>query len=424
MIPVTVRLFLGVDILDGSLTDPAPPNADVIRIGNDARYSKTLGGRPFRVIERQYAVFARASGELVIPPVQFQGLVADDSGSNQTFGGLFNQGRRVRTISDQTVLQVAPPNPGSAGRNWLPATNVEINELQPPAGSVVVGEPFTRQIVVSGTGVRAEQLPDLNFDDVPDLRQYPDKVTRENSFTQSTLTGVMGQGIALIPTKPGTVTVPEITIPWWDVASDELKVAVLPGWTLEVAADGSASTTTTNGNAATPSRTGDDPGQQTSTESDSRFWKWSSIILGTLWLLTVVVLVVRHLAVRQTQSANTEEDKFSQAQILEKLHRACRQNNAAGAYSAMHEWVREHSGPGDSPSILDWSERAAKSDLKNAIRELENHLFSAASSNGKERLWSGKALQKCLPDMASLAARRQGEPDPIIADLYPAAEGR
>ena len=94
------------------------------------------------------------------------------------------------------------------------------------------------------------------------------------------------------------------------------------------------------------------------------------------------------------------------------------------AYGAMQDWVRQQAGPGTSLSMEDWIAGAPENSLKGAIRELENHLFSAASINGNQHQWDGNSLQKCLPDLLRLAARSKGGPDPVITDLYPATSGR
>ena len=51
-------------------------DAVVERLGEDRRFSASLGDQTYQVIERDYAIFPEKSGELYIPPVQFRGRVA------------------------------------------------------------------------------------------------------------------------------------------------------------------------------------------------------------------------------------------------------------------------------------------------------------------------------------------------------------
>ena len=66
-----VRLLRSVDVVDGTLTEPSATNAVLHRLGRDISYTTDRDGQAYRVLERRYALFPQASGELVISPVAF-----------------------------------------------------------------------------------------------------------------------------------------------------------------------------------------------------------------------------------------------------------------------------------------------------------------------------------------------------------------
>ncbi|MCB1642737.1 MAG: BatD family protein, partial [Xanthomonadales bacterium] len=55
-ITLTVRLYYGVALSDGSLSEPSSDSAVVSRIGRDEIYASQVGGRNYQVLQRRYAV--------------------------------------------------------------------------------------------------------------------------------------------------------------------------------------------------------------------------------------------------------------------------------------------------------------------------------------------------------------------------------
>ena len=40
--------------------------------------------------------------------------------------------------------------------------------------------------------------------------------------------------VGIVPTRAGTLTLPEISIPWWNTQTDREEVAIIPAMTYEV----------------------------------------------------------------------------------------------------------------------------------------------------------------------------------------------
>ena len=76
-ITYVVRLFLAVDIREGSLSEPELRNAVVIRLGDDVQYQVDRFGRSYHVVERRFAIFPEISGTLSLPPPVFKGQLPE-----------------------------------------------------------------------------------------------------------------------------------------------------------------------------------------------------------------------------------------------------------------------------------------------------------------------------------------------------------
>ena len=75
---------------------------------------------------------------------------------------------------------------------------------------------------------------DITLEVLKIIKLYQNKAEVANHSTPHGITGSRQETIALVPTKPGTVALPEIRIPWWDKDKQQVQYAVLPATRLVV----------------------------------------------------------------------------------------------------------------------------------------------------------------------------------------------
>ncbi len=312
----TIRLYLGVDVIEGSLSEPEVDNAVIERLGRDSGYEAMRGGRRYRVVERRYAIFPPTSGEMVIPPIRFQGRLSD--GGSRMLDGLFDQGRPVGVRSRELRIPVRPRPAAFTGAHWLPAQELTLSEdWGAPASELRVGEPLTRTLRLEAKGLGGTQLPELEMAAPDGIRTYPDQAQASSQVTPQGVVGTRGRRIALLAGRAGGVTLPAIAVPWWDVDEERQKIASLPARTLTavpapVTADGLAH------------------GER------SGVWQGVSTALAIAWLVTV--LGWWHSARRRHGVAEGEAPPPKRARPRAALERACAQGDAAAATAALLAW--------------------------------------------------------------------------------------
>lgn len=280
----TVRVFDGVGIRQGALTEPEASGARIEPRGETRTSEQVVAGRRYVVHERDFAVFPQSSGAVTIPPVILQARIPDEDGARRSpfggsafddmfgddlfaemfarmraggFGGslldrMMDPGREVRVRSNPVTLDVQG-RPADAGDGWfLPATSVTLEQSWSPAQPTFrVGETVRRTITLRAEGAAPAQLPELSFGDVAGVKQYP--ATPERRALDGATSGAqLVQSIDLLPTAEGTVTLPAIEVSWWDVASEQARTATLPAETIEVLAAPGA--TQQAANAPAPAR--------------------------------------------------------------------------------------------------------------------------------------------------------------------------
>ncbi|MBX9621127.1 MAG: BatD family protein [Alphaproteobacteria bacterium] len=222
-------------------------------VGKPKVYEKTHNGVPVKVFEAKYILTPLKAGSLTIPGLIIEGekLVRDENPLDsfldrnfdplrlfqkfQTLGGFgVAKLESFSLTSNEIVLDVQAPLQGMI--SWLPATSLKITENIKETKSLKVGEPFTRIFTIVGEGVTANQLPTLKSQQEHgnDFKVYSDKPTTEESVKDNKLTSWREESYTLIPQEPGSFTLPEITIPWWNVKENKIAYAKIPQRKIEV----------------------------------------------------------------------------------------------------------------------------------------------------------------------------------------------
>jgi len=187
----TVRLFRTVSIAGASITEPvtSDPDAIIHQISED-KYQTTRSGIRYEIFERRYAIFPQKSGRLKIKPVTFEGRV--NSTQPRTIFDQFRisgQLKRLRSRSVEVDVKATPA--GINLQDWLPVSKFQlVEEWSDDINDIKAGEPITRTITIAAEGLTAVQLPDLSFDDIDGLKQYPDKAITEDRKDNAGITGL------------------------------------------------------------------------------------------------------------------------------------------------------------------------------------------------------------------------------------------
>lgn len=259
-IPVVVRIETPLPIKRAELIAPSGSEFELTQNGQDRRSSLMKNGQPVSVIERHYHLRPQQTGTLTIPPFTIRGEVDDPNARQGPFGrmpfggslmqdfpfggsafgsslfnDMFNPGKPFAARTDPLSLEIEAAAGASAGEWFLPAKAVELkSQWQPENPQFRVGEAVTRQISILALGARPEQLPDLEFAVSSGARIYVDNNTTD---TFSSAQGTIGRRTittSVVPTTGGAVTLPEITLNWWDTEAGETKTARIPAETVQV----------------------------------------------------------------------------------------------------------------------------------------------------------------------------------------------
>lgn len=411
-----IRLLTRLNFLQASLSDPEPFGTEAVvqKLGEDRNYEAVRDGLRYRVVERDYLIFPQQSGQLKIPPARFTAQVAE--GGRGRFDPFNQRIRQIRRSSEEISIEVLPA-PESEGRSWLPARELQLQDDWQKPPQLTVGEPATRTITLSAIGVPSAQLPALKID-VPDsFRSYPDQPKREDQFKENGVLGVLQEKLAIVPTRPGILRLPEIKIDWWNLDDERWHQARLPAMDVEVlpATDQPAVTTT-------PPALPQEPLQQeekSKTEIPTSpipeghgFWPWLSMALGAGWILTLLFIVKKKLAQRKQENKQEQQEERTDLNVARKrLDKALSLNNPTQVRSAMLDWGATLF-PEQRPGNLEELAALCGEPLKQKLE-----LFSRSLYSRDKKDWDSRGLRTAVREVQQKVTNP--EKDKKLPPLYP-----
>ncbi|MEN8762430.1 MAG: hypothetical protein ABF290_08340, partial [Thiogranum sp.] len=218
---------------------------------------------------------------------------------------------------------------------WLPSRELQLTEewpQEPPRFHV--GEPLTRTITLTASGIAGAQLPGLVGTLAEGLKQYADQPLVKNQTRADGLIGMRQEKVAILPSRPGRFELPAIEIPWWNTETGQQQLARIPARSIEVSA--TADKQPAPPLAPDPAVTASPPAEITQQRDNAGFWPWLSVVLVFGWLTTVLFWW------RQGKRTDPEsESRLSSRQperaneAFRELKRACRHNDVGACRIAL-----------------------------------------------------------------------------------------
>ena len=407
----TISLYRSVNTHYASLTEPTAENSIIEKLGDDVQFEKVISGRRYIVTQRKYAIFPQQSGELAIGPVNFTADVNDNSRRQRS---LFLNSTRPVSISTKTKKIKINPKPANAPTPWLPATNVILaDKWTPNAQELTVGEPITWTLLLSVQGLSESQLPEIQLPEIDGLQLYPDTPQKERQLDKN---GVMGQRVekyAVIPSKAGTITIPEIQLDWWDTQTNQKKTATLPAKTFNVVAGAQIE------QPVTPMPQIEQPVQTTTIVDETAVKQWQMIAagLGALWLLTLFAYFAKPRAKTQQMGKDKEnrsgKQSLSQQQAKSKVMEALKTGSQAEIEQSLIN-LAQANGRNDVHSVGAIISLIDNEELKEKLNLIEAIRYSATQQT------SNQPLTKQDVDLiiAQLISQRNNKPSSGIPPLY------
>jgi hypothetical protein len=238
---LTFRFYQRVNLLESpDYTAPTTTGFWSEDLPPQRTFNEVINGRRYYVTEVRTALFATAPGEFTIGPAKLECAVPSvrrniDRDPFSLFGQSMFESRKVSLTSDPIKVTVKPLPPG-APKEFAGAVGQFDLTAKVDRTTVPQGEPVTLNVVVTGTG-NIKTVPDLTFPALPEFKVYDSSSSSDVTKTDGVVRGTKSYQQILVPLKAGTLTIPPISLAFFDPAAAEYRsvksgsqqIAVTPG---------------------------------------------------------------------------------------------------------------------------------------------------------------------------------------------------
>lgn len=386
---LTTKIYRSVAVRQPALGDPTVSGAEVLQelAGDNRSYEAVINGTPYHVIERVIAIYPQESGEIELSPARFEARVLRNGRIT---------GRKVFESDPLTVTVLpTPPMPADyPNAVWLPARDLVLSEnWSRNAEEITAGEPLTRHVTVSALGQLETQIPAIEPPEVDGINVYPDKPELSRKVEPGGIRGVRKDQYALIGVAAGTVVLPALELPWWNVEEGAWEVARLPERSVEIIESGPPPVEPPPEPVLVDETV---PVDAVTVTVHSDFWRRVSEILAALLLLTLFAWWWSS----RPRSAPREPAPVpiykQQAKCLKTARKAALAGDAAAVRGALIEWGKLQ-WPEQPPRSIGVIAERVSAPLADELLTLSRLSYGPSGSD-----WNGAALAKALRSFAVL----------------------
>ncbi len=410
---LNIKIYHSVRLNKAQITELTITDAHIQKLVNDQESEEIINGVRYAVIEQNYAIFPATSGQLTIPEQLLTGRTS--SRSNRTFR---NNESLVRVKAKPINITVLP-KPASFPINepWLPAQNMIIHDSwQQVVQKIKAGEPATRTINITASGIMASQLPIIRFPQVSGLKTYSDQPQQQEQATKQGIIAKQISATAIVPTNNGEYNLPFINVYWWNTDTDKLMVSKINGALIKV----SKASLLTTPIFTKPTTNNIEPEPAAINNQPHWLWQMLTIIFALLWLTTTTLW---WLSKNRNNTAIIEHDKHinkakleSHRQAYRKLCTACHSNEPIAARAALLTWLKLLFSDESIKTLENIKHLEYQQKLDPIIIELDSVIYGKQ----EDKQWSGKALLAVIEQIKTSQNHHiKKHTSQVIPALYP-----
>lgn len=217
----TLRFFQGADVRDIAFHPPQARLASMQALGPLRTREAMRDGKRYRLLERDFALIPFASGKVALAEAHVSGKLPGTSTTT-----------RWTPAPVEIIVRPVPLDADAA--RWLPAFAVRLSEHWAPLpDSLRPGDSLRRTLRCEAEGVDAAQLPEFALS-LPGASVLPHPPVLTTRVVGQRLVASREQTFDIVPTQAGTLLIPALALPWWQVERNLPLQAMLPERHLEI----------------------------------------------------------------------------------------------------------------------------------------------------------------------------------------------
>ena len=235
-----VNIFDSIGVNDGSIIiADEDKDAWIIKplMEKPAVTQHLTDGKYFNVISLSYALYPLKSGKLKLPQFVFDGYFVKNNGFkvptfeeeffnfNVTFNDVFGTKVPVKAKTKEEYINVKPVLSGKLKKDWIAVKDLKLKSELSDFTKIRTGDAFSRKIEIIATGMPKVLFPELKFDDIDGLKQYPDKPEYVEEIIDNNVVTKAIFNTTYIPTKSGEINIPKVDISWLNTEKNDMQTS-------------------------------------------------------------------------------------------------------------------------------------------------------------------------------------------------------
>ncbi|MBI4893023.1 MAG: BatD family protein [Acidobacteria bacterium] len=400
-------VYLVVDVLSNTWFASAPdfpeisvPGAVVLppeEMGTN--FSEQGEGGNWAGQEKRYVIFPMTAGEFEVPAVAVSAQPADPSGKTSP--------AVVLTTPPLRFTAELPQQAREAGlRSILSAQSLSVTEKwsRQDWKSLKLGDAVDRHIVFEVTGSIAMAIPPVSFEGPEGVSVYPGQPEVADHVERGSYSGKRTETASYVFGREGPVSIPPITVYWWDLNAHTLHKVVLPGFETTILPNPDLDPSQLRKFAEQQA-----PAAETAKRSiDPKQIAYIVILLLVLavswrFLRPYVQAIVARRKATEARRADAEAVWFS------KFESAAQGGDAAKTRAAIYAWLDRWGRYKPAATLLAFGEEAGDPQLREELASLQSSKPPALADLRFRAIAARKTLM----------AGRDGASRPVLPPLNP-----
>lgn len=419
----TVNFITSVNVEQAELHPPTIKGAVINQVGKDEQFTRQVRGAMQQVLRRHYVISPTQAGHVTIAPAVVVAYVPDGTASSDPFSNPFaNFTSPMKRMAVQSKPLTLTVEKAQSDHDWLPARQLGIQQSwSRSVRDWHVGDPITRNVTITAQGVATSALPDITAPTLLGMNIYPNQQHATHQFDGATPSASVSRQFAYVPTKPGQVTIPAMSIRWWNMTKRRFDVARLAAQTVTILPAVNAQTqpsasvkqpvppAAANVSSALPIQAVSSVRPTVTRPFYQQLWFWLFATMMVLWVATLLLWRysrMRLLAPVAPRTATAER----------ALKQACLANEVKAIQAALLPLARHWFELPAEAGLMALAARCQDDELSALLDQLQQALWSPTSPRYTDgpRLWS--VLNRLRSDQKK--APTDDKPESTLPPLY------
>ncbi|TWT43521.1 hypothetical protein KOR42_44620 [Thalassoglobus neptunius] len=347
---------------------PELPSTVILKMGNPVVGSENVDGESLLTQRHEFAIFTQQAGTITVPSFRVR------YSSKPSFTGK-SEDHSVQT-SPVTFESKRPPNT-EPGEIVISVPKLEFTQSWTPddQDELAPGDVIQRTMIRRAEGVTAMLMPPISMNLPDGVRSYPSSPKVVDTVQRGVAKAERTDSVKIQFERPGTYTIPDVDVRWWNPDDEAFESKSLPGRTISV-----------SGAIATAETTSAFPSTRTAN------YYIAAVVL--------VLIVLSFLFGKRAWHALSAYFNQPETQLLRRLKDACQKNDASAAYQAWMNWTRLNQhivGDGSADEIRRVDEASR------VVNDLEFRLFGG----GNPEEWTGQPLWEIVSQLSRVDHHRK-----------------